>query len=158
MVFEKSFENNYNDLSQPTKYRFAELEIAKAIPTLSNLFSYQYQPKLYTINYLYLAVVPPHQQVEQEQADFEALLYSTNFNKPLKKELIHYLIASGHTYTSIRKLTKASFNTIADMRFGIPVYHPLFRYWTPESLDRWNQLKRSLNIFDEPLAHLKMHK
>lgn len=154
MAFEKVFENKYHDLDQQTQYRFAELELGKAVQTLTTLYRHATTPRSASQNFLLGALVPKTTDTQKEEAFFHMLSSTYTINPP-KAELIHYLIIHGHSYNKIRELTKTSFNTIAKMRFGIPIYYPSYPYWDQETLMKWERIKSTLNLFNEELAHMK---
>lgn len=154
MAFEKVFENKYHDLDQQTQYRFAELELGKAIQTLTTLYRHHTSPRTNAHNLLLNALITPTMNNQKEDS-FINMLSSTYTLNPPKVEMIHYLIIHGHSYNKIRELTKASFNTIAKMRYGLPIYYPSFQFWDDETLQKWERIKSTLNLFDEELAHLK---
>lgn len=155
MVFEKSFENSYHELPQSTKYRFAEIELSKALNTLTRFYRNEYNPREKASLTLYSSIIPKQLQEPEYEDRFFKMLGSTYFNQPNKTELINYLIIKGHSYAKIRNLTSASFNTISKMRFGVPTYYPLFNGWNEEVLHNWNSIKEHLNLFNEELAHMK---
>jgi hypothetical protein len=155
MVFEKAFENSYHDLPIQTKYRFAEIEISKGINTLTRFYKYEPNARQKAAYTIYNAIVPNIRKIEEFESRFFDVLSSTYFNQPNKNELIHYLIIRGHSYTKIRNLTSASFNTISKMRYGLPTYFPVFNMWNEEMLHNWNDIKTNLNLFNEDLAHCK---
>jgi hypothetical protein len=155
MVFEKSFENSYHDLPQSTKYRFAEIELSKALNTLTRFYKNEFNPREKASITLYSSITPKDLQTPEFEDRFFRTLSSTYFNQPNKIEIINYLLVKGHSYTKIRSLTSASFNTISKMRFGVPTHHPIFNLWDQEMLDNWNSIKENLNIWSESLAHMK---
>jgi hypothetical protein len=155
MAFEKAFQNNYHDLDQNTKYRFAEIEIGKATITLSLLHKYHYFPIQKAHNIILDALAPKEEHSDIWKRDFQNALNSTSFTSPPKTELIHYLILKGHTYKRIRDVTSASFNTISGLRYGLPTYYPRFNRWDEDTLNKWNDIKATLNLFNEELAHTK---
>jgi hypothetical protein len=154
MAFEKVFQNTYHELEQQTKYRFAELELGKSIHQLTTLYRHTTTPRAAAHNLLTAALVQTTMNNRNEE-DFIHMLSSTYTLNPPKVELIHYLIIHGHSYNKIRELTKASFNTIAKMRYGLPIYYPTFPNWDEDMLAKWDRIKTTLNLFDEELAHLK---
>jgi hypothetical protein len=155
MAFEKSFENNYNELSLQTKYRFAEIEISRGMNTLTRFYRFEPNARQKAAATIYNAIVPNLMKTEEFEDRFYNMLSTTYFNQPNKNELIHYLIMKGHSYTKIRNLTSASFNTISKMRYGVPTYFPIFNLWSDEMLNNWNDIKGNLNLFNEDLAHCK---
>lgn len=155
MAFEKAFDNTYHQLPLQTKYRFAELELAKAMNTLTRFFRYEPSARQKASGILFDAITPNSMRIPEFEDNFFNMLSSTYFNQPNKNELIHYLIAKGHSYTKIRNLTSVSFNTIAKMRYNEPYYFPIFTMWSEEMLNNWNEVKESLNLFNEELAHTK---
>jgi hypothetical protein len=156
MPFEKTFENSYEELSQNTLYRFAELEISLAIPQLMNLYRNYNSPRQSAIATIFRSIIPNNMKYTELEEEFSSLLNSPYFNKPPKDQLIHYLLFKGHSYNKIRNLTSASFNTISKLKFGLPVYYPSFQRWNPEILHNWNEIKSTLNLFNEELAHIKI--
>ena len=155
MAFEKAFENNYNDLEEQTKYRFAEIEMKKALTALVALYKPRYTPRMSALSTLYDYLTPTPLKVPEYEAEFMEAFSSSYFNQPRKDEVIHYLIAKGHSYTKIRNLTSAAFNTISKLKHDNPIYYPVFKHWTPEMLHAWNDLKQHFNLFNEDLAHMK---
>jgi hypothetical protein len=155
MPFEKIIVNAYHELNNPTKYRFAEIEIGKALSILTDLYRTKYQPRAAAVKTMYELLIPQrYQGAEMETQFIEAFRNQRTFNPP-KAEVIHYLLVRGHSYTKIRNLTSASFNTIAAMRFGLPEYYPSFPNWTPDILLQWESVKKGFNLFNEELAHMK---
>ncbi len=155
MAFEKAFDNKYHELQQDTKYRFAEIEIARGINTLTKFFIYEPNARQKASASIYNAIAPNSQKLPEFEDRFYSMLSSTYFNQPNKNELIHYLIMKGHSYQKIRDLTNASFNTISKMRYGMPTYFPIFTMWSEDMLNNWNSIKGNLNLFNEPLSHMK---
>jgi hypothetical protein len=153
MAFEKAFENNYHELPLQTKYRFAEIELSKGINTLTKFYKFEPNARQKASATLYNAIVPNHMKVPEFEDRFYTMLSATYFNQPNKNEIIHYLIIRGKSYTKIRNLTSASFNTISKMRYGLPSYFPIFTLWNEEMLHNWNDIKANLNLFGEDLVH-----
>jgi hypothetical protein len=155
MAFEKTFENSFAELPQSTVYRFAELEMALAIPQLMKIYRGYNSPRQSAISTLFRSIIPNNMKYNEMEEEFSNLLNSHYFNNPPKEQLIHYLLFKGHSYTKIRNLTSASFNTISKLRFGLPTYQPVFTRWNPEILHNWNEIRSTLNLFNEELAHTK---
>jgi hypothetical protein len=155
MAFEKAFHNSYNELPIPTQYRFAEIEIKRALSALVTLYKPRYTPRMSALSTIYDYLTPDNLKTDEYETEFTEAFNSPYFNQPNKHEVIHYLIARGHSYTKIRNLTSAAFNTISKMKYDHPIYYPVFKHWTPDMLNRWNELKKHFNLFDEDLAHMK---
>ena len=155
MPFEKGFKNEYHELEQSTKYRFAEIEISYAIKALYDLYRFTTSPRMTASTVIFRSIMPQNRQIPELEDEFYNTLQSTMFNVPTKPELVKYFIMRGHSYTKIRDLTNSSYNTIAKYRYGLPYYNPLFRNWDPEMLTNWNNIKSAINIFNESLAHCK---
>lgn len=153
MPFEKGFKNEYHELEQSTKYRFAEIEISYALKVLYPLYRYTTSPRMSASTVIFRSIAPPSVQIPEMEDEFYNVLQSTPFNVPQKTELIKYFIMKGHSYNKIRDITHASYNTIAKYRYGLPYYQPIFRLWNDEMLNNWNDIKRAINIFNEDLAH-----
>jgi uncharacterized protein YerC len=155
MAFEKAFENKYSELDAQTKYRFAEIEIGKALKTLTRLHRTQFTPRQSALTLLINLLVPSDKRNTDYEQRFVDAITSTYTVEPPKNERIHYLMMKGHTYTKIRELTKASFNTIASKKIAFPYYYPVFSQWNEEMLQNWNGIKDTLNIWDDELTHTK---
>lgn len=155
MAFEKAFTNQYHDLALSTKYRFAEIEINQAVKILTQFFRQEHSPRQKANDIIYNALAQNPNRDDEYYDVFQKTLLSTYFNNPPKSELVHYLIMKGHSYNKIRNLTGVAFNTIANMRYGLPSYQPIFTYWNEEALNNWNAVKHTLNLFSEELAHTK---
>jgi hypothetical protein len=155
MTFKKPFENSYSDLSEQTQYRFAEIELKRALSALITIYKPRYTPRMSAISTFYDYLTPNELKTPDYEKEFIDAFSSPYFNQPNKHEVIHYLIARNHSYTKIRNLTSAAFNTISKMKYDQPIYYPVFKQWTPDMLARWNELKKHFNLFDEELAHLK---
>jgi hypothetical protein len=153
MAYEKAFQNHYHELDANTQYRFAEIELGKALITLSYLYEHATTPRSAAIQHLLSALVPKIQP--QQEESFVQMLQSSYTIHPPKHELIHYLIIHGHSYKKVRDLTGCAFNTISKARMGLPQYYPHYAYWDQYALATWNKLKRTLNLFNEDLAHTK---
>jgi hypothetical protein len=154
MAFEKREQLNfYHELSDNTKYRFAEIEMSQAIRQLSNLYKYEGNMYQKAARVIYRAITPPYTPAGNFEEDFISSVMSPQFMTPNKKEKIHYLIMKEHTYKTIREHTGASPNTISRMTIGLPEYYPVFQHWTPELLDQWNIIKTVVNAFNQPLLH-----
>lgn len=144
MAFKKTFVNTYHEMDQETKYRFAEMEINRALKLLTPIYG-----SVRALNQIIAFVNVP----VQKEFDFREATQTHTFRFPIKKDEIHYLITYGQSYTKIRDITGASFNTIADLRFGFPRLYPIFKDWTPEMLHHWEVVKTTLNLFNERLIH-----
>lgn len=155
MAFKREYKNNYSELPQETKYRFAEIEMKHTLNILTTLYRPRYTPRMSAINTLYDYLTPEHLKTPEYEQHFLEALSSQYFNSPSKFELLHYLMARNHSYTKIRNLTGSAFNTISKIKYDNPFYYPVFRHWTPEMLNHWNDLKQHFNLFNEELAHLK---
>jgi hypothetical protein len=155
MVFQKSFENAYHELDLNTQYRFAEIELSFAIKTLTVFHKMFPMPRQTSVNLLYKAIAPKVIQIPGFENKFLDAMNSTYVNNPPKPELIQYLIIRGHSYQKIREITQASFNTISKHRYGLPQYYPAFAHWSEEMMSNWNDIKYTLNLFNEETAHTK---
>jgi hypothetical protein len=155
MAFERAFQNSYQELPETTKYRFAEIELKHGLNVITTLYKPRYTPRMSAISTLYDYLTPNELKNPEYERDFIEAFSSPYFNQPNKHELLHYLMARNHSYTKIRNLTSASFNTIAKMKYDQPNYYPVFKQWTPDMLARWDELKQHLNLFNEELAHTK---
>lgn len=155
MAFEKAFENKYSELDIPTQYRFAEIEIGKAVMTLSRLYRTQYAPRQSAINIITDLLVPKEKKNTAFEQLFVDSISSTYTVNPPKNEIIHYLMMKGHTYNKIRGITSASFNTIAMKKIAFPYYYPSFSQWNEEMLQNWNGIKDTINIWHDELTHTK---
>lgn len=153
MAFEKAFENTYDELTQETKYRFAELELGKAVQLFTIIYHNALAPREKAISTIYDAIIPKQLDNDENKHYFHQSMNTTAINKPPKIELIHYFIMSGQSYQTIRNLTGCSFNTISKARYGTPHYYPTFNRWTPEMLLNWNRVKPTLNLWNEGLVH-----
>jgi hypothetical protein len=151
MPFEKTFENSYHELSQATKYRFAEVEMYYAVQALTDLFRQEFSPRHSAIKTIFNIVIPKQLNIEEIEQHFFQLLAT----QPQKKEIIHYLLLKGHSYAKIRSVTSASPNLIAQMRYGLPIYYPRFNRWDEEMMQKWDTAKRHINLFNENLVHTK---
>lgn len=149
MAFEKTFENDYNDLSLNTKYRFAEMELSNLITILMPI--YQNKPQTVTTIFNMLDITD---NIEREkESAFHDMAHSHHFVRPDKKDQIRQLILYGQTYAKIQRITKASPNHIASLRFGLPELYPIYQHWTPEILHRWETIKPAFNLYQETLVH-----
>lgn len=155
MAFEKGFHNPYSELHEQTKYRFAEIELKRALTAITALYKPRYTPKMSALSTIYDYLVPNNLKTPEYETEFTEAFNSPYFNQPNKNEVIHYLIARGHSYNKIRSLTSAAFNTISKMKYDQPIYYPVFKQWTPDMLHKWNELKTHFNLFNEDLAHTK---
>lgn len=155
MAFEKAFENKYSDLDEQTKYRFAEIEIGKALATLTRLHRHTFSPRQKALNTILDLLIPKNRvNSEFEQLFVDAISSNYTVNPP-KKEVIHYLMLKGHSYNKIREITRASFNTIAQRKIDFPRYYPAFSQWDSEMLQVWDGIKDAINLFDDELTHTK---
>jgi hypothetical protein len=155
MAFKREYEKNYNELPENTQYRFAEIELKHSLSAILTLYKPRYTPRMSALTTLYDYLTPDNLKTPEYEKDFVEAFNSSYFNQPNKFELLHYLMARNHSYTKIRNLTSASFNTISKLKYDQPIYYPIFRHWTPDMLARWNELKKHFNLFNEELAHLK---
>jgi hypothetical protein len=151
MVFEKTFENSYHELSQETKYRFAEIEMYYAIDPLMEIFRQHPQPRDRAVSTIFQTCAPRNLQIDE----VEVILFRALSHKPPKNEVIQYLLLKGHSYTKIRNITNASPNSIASLRFGLPTHFPRFNRWDEEMLHKWNNMKKAINIFNDELTQTK---
>lgn len=153
MSFEKTVEAaKYHELPDHTKYRFAELEIGKAITPLTTLHLFASTPRQAAQNLLLQALVPA-QAVPRKEHAFHEFLNAHSTIQPPKADVIQYLLVQGHSYSKIRELTSASYNTISKYKFGVPQLFPHYPYWDMEMLQKWNHIKKAINVFQENLAH-----
>jgi hypothetical protein len=155
MAFEKAFDNKYHELPTHTKYRFAELEIARAINLLTRLYRNNYLPRDSATRVIFDELAPKHMHTPEVESKFYEAFSPQFAAAHTKKELIQYLIVHGQSYTKIRNIAGVSFNRIANLRYGLPEYYPVFDRWEPEMLQKWNEMKHMFNLFDEELVHIK---
>jgi hypothetical protein len=153
MAFEKAFTKNYNELTDETRYRFAEIEIARTINQLRNAYQDSLQPTEMAVSFLYRAIIPKAIAYEETEEMFYRAMLASTTRQPSKKELIHYMIAHGQSYNKTRDLLGVSFNTISNAKYDTPIYFPTFMRWNPEMLYRWNTLKQAFNVWNEDLVH-----
>jgi hypothetical protein len=156
MAFTKDKEAlpDYYALEQPTKYRFAEIEIAHALSTLERLFRHTNNPRHYAMSLIYDNITPRGNNLPEFKEEFIRLTSSNMFANPHKDELIDYFRFRHLSYAKIRQHTGTSPNTIANRRFHpYPYYEPHFRLWSEEMLSAWHALAPTLNIFKEELIH-----
>jgi hypothetical protein len=144
---------NYNDLDIDTRYTFAEFEIKKAIPLLHQATQIRNVTQTAENLVQLLKVGDPTCDMHQVQ-EFAQSYTHHRFGELSKMQQGEYFRFQNVPYRVIREITGLSPNTIAKVRFdSFPYYIPFYRYWTPEMLDRWNTLAKTINIFGEPLAH-----
>jgi hypothetical protein len=155
MPFEKYFQNDYNKLDINTKYRFAEVEIAHALKCLDRLFSDHSGSFPLAVRRIYEVITPREMTAVEPWEDWKRATMSIYFRKPQKKEIITYMLLRGVSYKKLRDLTGVAYNTISKHRYGLPHYHPIFNHWNPYMLSRWEEIKPSLNLFNESLVHMQ---
>lgn len=154
MPFEPHFETSKDVLSEQTKYRFAEIELNYALHNnLTKLFTTTER----AIDQLYFLLVPNEQSSQEKHSRWREILTSPTFIKPLKAELVYYFTQHGASYTFVRQRTGISPNTMQKLRtkhqLETPSFYAVCSFWTPEMLNRWDDVKHILNIFLEPLVH-----
>jgi hypothetical protein len=144
-------ELNIEDLTQDTRYRFAELELNQAINNLKPFFVSSTNPRVTAAKQI-IEAVAPHLD-EQSTSAFFDILVSYSFVNPTKQELIHYFRYNGASYKKITELTSISPNTISAYRYDVPYFIPIFQQWEPAMFSRWQNLKPHLNLWNERLIH-----
>lgn len=155
MGFEKAFENKYFDLPIQTRYRFAEMELARAARILSPFYHHATMQRRTAIGTLFDMITPKYHRFTENEERFAQALTSPHNNQPPTEHQITYFIALGLSYRKIREITGTSFNSISKARFGLPFYQPMYQNWSEEMLLNWDQVSRSLNIWGEQLSHYK---
>lgn len=142
-------------LELPTKYRFAEIEISRAIPYLAKLEekrSYSQYSRVASRIYRRIQLL---NLSEQREAEFIEATQTPNFRQPSKKEIGIYLRYKNLSYKGIREITSMSPNTIAKLQFEAPFFTPVYQMWDQDMLAEWNDIKGGLNIWNEKLHHMK---
>lgn len=153
MPFEQQAEYDYSNLPEETIYRFAEIEINQAINTLNKI--YRNFPDSFTLanKFIYEQLFYYSERTSETQNQWAEATADRFFRLPPKFELINYFLYHNLSYTRIRKLMVVSPNTISKCRFQpAPFYLPIYQYWNPEMLVRWNNIKNHLNLWNEELA------
>lgn len=128
-----------------TQFRFAELEILKAIPVFKRIFSDQEE----AIKRI-LTTIHPNYTPEQLE-NFIKATANRRFENPLKQEIISYLRLNGVPYAFIYQLTGASPTTIAKYTVTVPRYFPEFKHWDEPALVRWNLFRADLKLWTKDL-------
>jgi hypothetical protein len=150
--FEPSVDLELTDLPLNTLYRFAEIEMSFAFQTTFSLFKDHAYPVMKATTLLQSML--GNFMNEEEASNFHELINAHMFRQPHKLELIYYFRFNKVAYNKITAITGISPNTISKNKFyDYRERFPIFRFWTPERLETWNQKKGCLNIFDEPLHH-----
>lgn len=156
MAFEQQAEFDYDALPLPTKYRFAEMEIERALHvTTHGLYQFDPDRNQKGFTFVFNLLFPLLERNKNEEA-FQEVIRTHTFKRPHKAELINYFLYHNLSYGQIRTLCGVSPNTISKYRFQLrPHYIPVFDAWTPDMLARWESIKHALNLWDEELAHYR---
>jgi hypothetical protein len=147
LAFEKTLEMNLAWLDQSTLYRFAEIEWSFLFRLAPGADHWYYVIKKY--------IITEEHPEEDSHYQFHEAVKVPNFKKPSKRELLDYQRYHNLPYAKITQLHGISSATISKYRNHIPVYFPTYRYWNEDMLVRWNILKKSFNIWNEQLIHMK---
>lgn len=154
MVYKSPITFDYNELTQETQYRFAEIEIQLAINALERIHRFDTLAINTAQQTIYNNTFMEHRRTpERESAFFEAV--HTNYFRSIRKdELAHYLKWKNAGYSKIVKFAKRSPNTVSKMRFEAPpLYFPIYPHWDEQLLAQWNLYKKNFNLFEEELTH-----
>lgn len=143
---------NYNDLPDTTRYRFAELEIGRAVRNLAPFIPIPNQT-IVSAQYILKTICPDH--TLEDEDNWLEVFSSFHMTKGTKEELATYFRYKNISYTNIRKLTGLSPNTIARYRFVNPYYYTKYPKWDNYLLFRWDSLKQHLNIWNQELFQNK---
>lgn len=142
----------FNRLDQRTVYRFAEIELNNAYGQLQQMFQFYENPTSRTEDFI-AKMFFGHYHTEEEAASLLTAFNSVHFRRPLKDEMIFYFLYHHQSYRQVQKMAKASPNTILAFRNkSTPIFHPVIDFWTPATLERWNRIKNSFNLFNETLV------
>jgi hypothetical protein len=155
MPFEQYAEYDPSLLPLSTRFRFAEIEINKAISQLTKLFTHdESTTALQKARNTIMDILFTPMEKYTHEARFLDVTLTMYFRNPISYENINYMLYHHQSYKTIQKLIKVSPNTIAGHRFQpIPNYPPIFDDWTENMLRRWNHAKQALNIWNESLVH-----
>jgi hypothetical protein len=151
----RTAELNYSDLEPNTRYRFAEIEIAKAIPILV-----QFEDRRLYVNSenvaarIFRRIQQSNWLPEYEKAFVEATKTYT-FRTPRKEELGIMLRYRNVSYKNIRLATHMSPNTISNLYLASPFFNPVYTKWDQYMLAQWDDIKKGLNLWNESLNHMK---
>jgi hypothetical protein len=141
-----------DNLTKETIYRFAEIELAKAIQQLSRLFL-DIDAKERAIQLIF-SYLKPDATYDEKQEFFNACI-KYNFFNPERKELIYYFRFNNVSYGKINKLTGISPNTISKYKYDHPSLVPSWDGWDVFMLSRWDLIKDLFNIWEENVLHKK---
>ncbi len=137
--FKPTIDLSISELPIETLFRFAEIELNKFAQNHPLGLDYA------------TAFISSYLANEETSQDVFDLVRSHAFRNPRKSELVDYFRYMNQTYTQTIKKTGVSSRTIARRRYELPIYLPIFRYWSKGMLKRWNDQKHFYNIWNEPL-------
>lgn len=153
MAFEK-INISQHTLTTDTILRFIEIEINLGIEKLTPLYSFERYPNKHAQNVIaqYLA-----EDKHLLKDDLIRAFNSLKFRKPSKEEMIQYFRYKNIGVSKVVKLTSSSPNTLQNYKDKYPNFTPVFPSWKNFYilLNRWEELKQNLNLFDEELIHMK---
>jgi hypothetical protein len=146
---------NYSDLEPNTRYRFAEIEIAKAIPILV-----QFEDRKQYVNSANVAArifrrIQQSNWIPEYEEEFVAATQTYSFRTPRKEEIGIMFRYRNISYKNIRIATHMSPNTISNLHMASPFFYPVYSRWDEYMLAQWDDIKRGLNLWNETLNHMK---
>jgi hypothetical protein len=149
----KSIALEYHELPLTTRYRLAELEIAKALPILL-VFEERKQVELLATK-IFRAIQTNIRYLPEHEEEFIDCCRVRHFREGTKNELLLYFRYRNISYKAIRDVTSMSPNTIAKAQFINPHTYPVFSRWNEDMLMKWDQIKEGLNLWKQDLYHMK---
>lgn len=142
----------YAGLPLHTKYRFAELEISKAIMIIADFLPNKMNVSANASQLIYRTIQTDNYLPEHENEWTEETA-THNFRLPSKEEQVIYFRYRNISYKNIREVTRLSPNTIAKARYMSVNHFPKFRRWDENMLHTWNNIKGGLNLYGQNLYH-----
>lgn len=149
MTFEKKNTLNLNQLTIETQYRFIELEIFKALDTLS----YFTNRDIHTAAAILTnALVPNNFYTEEIRDQFKSSITSYDFQAK-HNELVHYFRYHNLGAHKIRQYITVQLKDL--VRGGkydaFPDLRPVFPEWSQikSAVVTWNNVKEKLNLFND---------
>jgi len=143
-------ELNYEDLPEQTKYRFAELEIGRAIHSIAQFIPLP-NPQIIASQYIFRQIQSTF--TAEDEDNWLEVFSSWRLVKGEKEELATYFRYRNISYTNTRKAIGLSPNTISKYRFINPYYYTKYPKWDSFMLFKWNSIKSAINIWNQELYH-----
>lgn len=155
MAYKKEKILNYDQLSPLTRYRFAELELNRYHSILRAHYEFQFEGYQKALDQLLIVIAGRTSTAYRDE--LRTAFSSHRFRNPTRDEIVQYFRYKNLGIAKVAKYAQVSPNTVVTYNEQFPDFMPVFKQWESalgqETLERWDQIKSTLNLFDDKIIH-----